>query len=98
VRKILHSGTWEGGGSRVSSVAEERAEEMLSDLRRFAVACNNCDFISAALSTHVKQLLLHGIGGEDYTVHSLTLAAMGSDGVAVVEVPIVAGSVRPSSS
>ena len=53
------------------------------------------DFLAATRGTDVEQLLLHRIGGENYRVHRLSLAAMRGDSIAVIELVII-GRQRPA--
>jgi hypothetical protein len=63
------------------------------DTERFsqliAVTGHNGDFTPAPQSAHVKQFLLHGIGGQNHAVNSLALAAVSSDCIAVIELAMV---------
>jgi len=61
----------------------------------FAVTSNHDNFLAATRGSDVEQLLLHGIGGQNYRIHRLSLAAMRGNRIAVIELVII-GRQRPA--
>ena len=98
-RWLLRATLWRGMRRRLFSRQLSCRWPRRGDAEQVAqlltVTGDHDNFLSATRGPNVEQLLLHRIGGEDYRVHRLSLAAMRGDGIAVIELVVIGGQ-RPA--